>query len=535
MWFMIYDIFISYRRDGGGDTAGRINDLLTADGYSVSYDVDTMREGRFDTQLLERIKQCQDFILVVDKNCFVRTIDPDTDPQEDWLRQELSYALKLEKNIIPVLLAGASFPKQLPDDIKAVRKINAPTCVHEYFDSFYSKLKGFLHAHPRMAPISGPLTPPSPPMLKLKTDMDCVFYIDGEETAKLKAGELSKVPLPEGEYELKFVSEENAIVIVKVDKYRMPPYDTLLYKKLLPINIEQKEAEALEIIKEIIVSQGVCSNDENSGNNKTKYENRKWNIRNRGCNNRLLVIGDSENDKTSIMRYLADYLSKQAIIINSKDGEDDVKIKCYCLPEVILSPFDDNNKNFLQTIIPSMFLETKKKMRELVDESDAQCRGEYLLKQFSIVLKSLDSIKTETLTYTLESLNKKSDALDLKNKLKNLVDDYLNFQGCGKGSKLVLSIYDAHMAVPYTLEMLDQLRKYMELDNTIIIMSADMKQLTNEIREKYSSDFQYTLKDSNQALSIDIEDLTTKYLLKLFTTSRRINVEGYDDQLLKTD
>ena len=102
---MIYDIFISYRRDGGGATAGRINDMLTNDGYSVSYDVDTLREGRFDDQLLTRIEQCQDFILVVDKNCFARTIDPATDPKEDWLWQELSYALKLKKNVIPPLPA----------------------------------------------------------------------------------------------------------------------------------------------------------------------------------------------------------------------------------------------------------------------------------------------------------------------------------------------------------------------------------------------------------------------------------------------
>ena len=106
----IYDIFISYRREGGGATAGRINDMLTNDGYSVSYDVDTLREGRFDDQLLARIEQCQDFVLVVDKDCFRRTIDPATDPKEDWLWQELSYALRLKKNVIPVLLAGADFP-----------------------------------------------------------------------------------------------------------------------------------------------------------------------------------------------------------------------------------------------------------------------------------------------------------------------------------------------------------------------------------------------------------------------------------------
>jgi hypothetical protein len=148
---MIYDVFISYRRDGGFDTAGRINDLLVQEGYSVSYDIDTLREGRFDKQLLERIEQCVDFILIVDKNAFLRTLDSNVDPKDDWLRQELAYALKLKKNIIPVLLAGAVFPKGLPEDVREVSKYQGPKHTNEYFDSFYSKLKGYMHALPRNA------------------------------------------------------------------------------------------------------------------------------------------------------------------------------------------------------------------------------------------------------------------------------------------------------------------------------------------------------------------------------------------------
>ena len=33
-----YDIFISYRREGGYETARHIYDLLKRDGYSVSFD-----------------------------------------------------------------------------------------------------------------------------------------------------------------------------------------------------------------------------------------------------------------------------------------------------------------------------------------------------------------------------------------------------------------------------------------------------------------------------------------------------------------
>lgn len=79
---MKYDIFISYRRDGGYDTAKHLNDLLVRDGYRVSFDIDTLRSGDFDTQLLERIDQCKDFILIVDNNAFVRTLDSTFDPRK---------------------------------------------------------------------------------------------------------------------------------------------------------------------------------------------------------------------------------------------------------------------------------------------------------------------------------------------------------------------------------------------------------------------------------------------------------------------
>ena len=250
----IYDIFISYRRDGGGATAGRINDMLTADGYSVSYDVDTLREGRFDQQLLQRIEQCQDFILVVDKNCFVRTIDPATDPQDDWLWQELSYALRLKKNVIPVLLAGASFPKHLPQDIDNVRLSNGPKCVHEYFDSFYEKLKGMLHAYPRLSPAyQGNTSSPANklPHLKLKADTDCIFYLDGEERSHLKAGIIQKFPLAKGEYELLFVSAENEEDRLELE-FEMPDVDKLQKVTLSGIrdSRQQKEAEAKRIAEE---------------------------------------------------------------------------------------------------------------------------------------------------------------------------------------------------------------------------------------------------------------------------------------------
>lgn len=293
---------------------------------------------------------------------------------------------------------------------------------------------------------------------------------------------------------------------------------------------EQEYKDARKLIKEIVDLQGTSKDKEDERNNK------KEKIKKYGCNNRILFTGQRGCGKTSVMRSLADYLSKsnpKPTLVDKDGNEVPTDFMFCCLPMVDPSHFDNNN-NILLTVITSMFSEAKKKMNKDKDGGDTDKR-EGLLKQFEKVFKSLDSIKSELTSYTLESLNRKSDAEDLKDKMKDLVDKYLIFQGCGDESRLVLLIDDIDMSVSYAPEMLEQLRKYLELDNLIILMSANLGQLSNEMREKYSSAFQYTLKDSNQALSIDVEDLATKYLLKLFPTSRRINVERHVDQLLKTD
>jgi len=139
-----HTVFISYRRDGGFETARYLYDNLLRDGYSVTFDIDTLRNGRFDDALLSRIDECIDFIIILNKGCFDRTLDPSFPVENDWMRKELAYAISNNKNVIPIMLGGFVFPDSLPQDIEAVRRYNAPKYVQEYFDAFYERLKKFV-------------------------------------------------------------------------------------------------------------------------------------------------------------------------------------------------------------------------------------------------------------------------------------------------------------------------------------------------------------------------------------------------------
>lgn len=138
-----YDIFISYRRTAY-DTANLIAVKLRHAGYKVFFDVDTLTAGRFNEQLLEVISRCKDFILVLPENALDRCADED-----DWIRREVLCAIEHDKNIIPVMLDGFTWPDVMPDKMEDLRNYQAITAVNrEFFDMAVERLEGYLKSTP---------------------------------------------------------------------------------------------------------------------------------------------------------------------------------------------------------------------------------------------------------------------------------------------------------------------------------------------------------------------------------------------------
>ena len=139
-----YDVFISYRREGGEYTAKMIRDKLKEKGYRVFFDVESLRSGEFNTKLYSVIDGCKDFLLILSPGSLDRC-----DNEDDWVRREIEYALKKGKNIVPVLLRGFQFPDQLPESIDPIRYRNGLESNTQFFDAFADKLaRSFLKSRP---------------------------------------------------------------------------------------------------------------------------------------------------------------------------------------------------------------------------------------------------------------------------------------------------------------------------------------------------------------------------------------------------
>ena len=149
---MANGVFISYRRDGGELGAQLIYEHLVRLGYSVFYDIETMTAGQFDETLLTRIEEARDFVLILSKNALDRCAS-----EADWVRREIAHALKMNKNIIPVMLRGFAFPEDLPKDIAPIRLRHG--VVFESMDLFEAKvqkLTALFQSSPTNAPRNVP-------------------------------------------------------------------------------------------------------------------------------------------------------------------------------------------------------------------------------------------------------------------------------------------------------------------------------------------------------------------------------------------
>ena len=142
---MSYDIFISYRREGGDTLAQLIYDRLTDRGYRVFLDIESLRSGKFNEKLLSVIEECKDVVVILPPGGLDRCSNED-----DWVYLELSHAIKTGKNILPVMMKGFVWPDKLPENLRELPDFNGIQDSKDYFDAVIDKMTSLLRRRPVM-------------------------------------------------------------------------------------------------------------------------------------------------------------------------------------------------------------------------------------------------------------------------------------------------------------------------------------------------------------------------------------------------
>lgn len=130
-----YDVFISYRRNGGDAWAHLIMAELEKKGISVFLDTEELTSGKFNEALYNSISNAKNFLVVLSKNALDRCFNKD-----DWVTKEIQCAINKGLNIIPVMVPEFIWPDKLPDEINDIRNYNGVIISSDYLKASIEKV-----------------------------------------------------------------------------------------------------------------------------------------------------------------------------------------------------------------------------------------------------------------------------------------------------------------------------------------------------------------------------------------------------------
>lgn len=129
------DVFISYRREGGGVLAHLIRNELMKRNISVFLDVEELSSGKFNEKLCDSIAKANNFLLILSKGALDRCENKD-----DWVAREIRTAISNQINIVPIIESDFVWPDNLPEDIKDVKNYNGVIINLEYLSASIDKI-----------------------------------------------------------------------------------------------------------------------------------------------------------------------------------------------------------------------------------------------------------------------------------------------------------------------------------------------------------------------------------------------------------
>lgn len=216
-----YDVFISYRRQGGAEKAELVKGELIKRGFRESrmfMDTRSLSSGNYMESILKALDASRNLVVVVTKDSF-----KDLTEESPWTK-EISHALANGKTIVPIYFDGISEikPDNLPDSIQRLAFENAVIYVHQYADASFDRLAERLSKEPVTMPTwskwligavaAGGIAAGGYSAVDNATDLKPgEVYVVNSETAKSYHNSKDCVSLKNARHRIKKVTEEEAI------------------------------------------------------------------------------------------------------------------------------------------------------------------------------------------------------------------------------------------------------------------------------------------------------------------------------------
>ena len=236
---MAYDIFISYRREGGEKTARLVQLILEDYGYKVFLDYDSCNASSWEKRIKAGIEESKVFLFIMSQGALDRCRN-----ERDWVRKEVEYAYELKKNIVPINPDREFdvFPADCPELVRTALG------QHSFFEIYTGQqLKTTVDAlvKQRLQEYVEPMqSHETGATIYMEADMDCQIELFDKPLCALQAGVCKGVQMRKGLKKITAISMENtADRLIQKYKVESDDVDDWLQIELLPIREARLDVE----------------------------------------------------------------------------------------------------------------------------------------------------------------------------------------------------------------------------------------------------------------------------------------------------
>lgn len=134
----------------------------------------------------------------------------------------------------------------------------------------------------------------------------------------------------------------------------------------------------------------------------------------------------------------------------------------------------------------------------------------------------------------LEFIAETGGGMNLRTKLYELIDEYLNFvmpdSQCQK--YLVIPIDDADLDVGRVYGLLEDIRKYLQLPRVIILLATNITQLESIVEQHFFKEYKKSLSLQGSMVDVDrCHQISERYLEKILPGTRRLYLPNLNDEI----
>lgn len=257
-----YDIFISYRREGGKEYARNLTSELVSRGFHPFLDFDELKDGKFDKRITDAIESAPVFMFILSPGALDRCVNED-----DWVRKEILHAVEHKRHIVPVDIdkqfetfpSAADFPPEIKNALgqHQFSQIQTETLYKVSIDEMVKNriqpaIDEYMREKQKAAGMAGA-------EIHIETDMDCHVQRFHRDMIIAKVDEENVIHLPKGKHKLQFIAVGNPDVKdsceYKVEDVTESDFiEVFLQEKAGIVSVEAEELESLRKEKDTLTA-----------------------------------------------------------------------------------------------------------------------------------------------------------------------------------------------------------------------------------------------------------------------------------------